>query len=84
MSCIDEACSCNVLLKHEAAGGGRPTCNGDKLEDAQAALDPAVDGRCHHPLGGGPQGKQVHSGECNRHNVSDCWEDTQGTPAPGI
>lgn len=57
------------------------TCNGDKLEDAQAALDPAIDGSCHHALGRGPQCKQVQRGEGHRHNVGYCWEDTQGTPA---
>ena len=39
------------------------TCNGDELEDAQAALDPAVDGGCHHALGCGPKCQQVQRGE---------------------
>ncbi len=57
------------------------TCNGDELEDAQTALDSAVDGSCHHALGRGPQCKQVQRGEGHRHDVSYCREDTQGTPA---
>lgn len=57
------------------------TCNGDELEDAQAALDPAVDSSCHHALGRGPQRKQVQRGEGHGHYVGYCWEDTQGTPA---
>lgn len=60
------------------------TCNGDELEDAQAALNPAVDGGQHHALRRGPQCKQVQCGESDRHNVSYCREDAQGTPAAFI